>query len=129
MRRIRFTSSAPFVYIRRKKRRKVSTIRGKLRKNLYRRKNLRYLNTRSRAPPNGGSPVLSAHRNGLPHRQDAGLPRGGHDPGDGARDAAERPMDKLHRAASLSAWKKAPLPKKAAVLAFLRYVNYNETDH
>lgn len=72
---------------------------------------------------------LSAHRNGLPHRQDAGLPRGGHDPGDGARDAAERPMDKLHRAASLSAWKKAPLPKKAAVLAFLRYVNYNETDH
>ena len=40
-----------------------------------------------------------------------------------------RPMDKLHRAASLSAWKKAPLPKKAAVLAFLRYVNYNETDH
>lgn len=54
---------------------------------------------------------LSAHRNGLPHRQDAGLPRGGHDPGDGARDAAERPMDKLHRAASLSAWKKAPLPK------------------
>lgn len=40
MRRIRFTSSAPFVYIRRKKRRKVSTIRGKLRKNLYRRKNL-----------------------------------------------------------------------------------------
>jgi hypothetical protein len=131
MRRIRFTSSAPFVYIRRKKRRKVSTIRGKLRKNLYRRKNLRYLNTKSRAPPNGGSPVrrLSAHRNGLPHRQDAGLPRGGHDPGDGARDAAERPMDKLHRAASLSAWKKAPLPKKAAVLAFLRYVNYNETDH
>ena len=77
------------------------------------------------------SPVrrLSAHRNGLPHRQDAGLPRGGHDPGDGARDAAERPMDKLHRAASLSAWKKAPLPKKAAVLAFLRYVNYNETDY
>ena len=72
---------------------------------------------------------LSAHRNGLPHRQDAGLPRGGHDPGDDARDAAERPMDKLHRAASLSAWKKAPLPKKAAVLAFLRYVNYNETDH
>ena len=72
---------------------------------------------------------LSAHRNGLPHRQDAGLPRGGHDPGDGARDAAERPVDKLHRAASLSAWKKAPLPKKAAVLAFLRYVNYNETDH
>jgi hypothetical protein len=38
-------------------------------------------------------------------------------------------MDKLHRAASLSAWKKAPLPKKAAVLAFLRYVNYNEADH
>jgi hypothetical protein len=38
-------------------------------------------------------------------------------------------MDKLHRAASLSAWKKAPLPKKTAVLAFLRYVNYNETDH
>ena len=72
---------------------------------------------------------LSAHRNGLPHRQDAGLPRGGHDPGDGARDAAEHPMDKLHRAASLSAWKKAPLPKKAAVLAFLRYVNYNEADH
>lgn len=36
---------------------------------------------------------------------------------------------KLHRAASLSAWKKAPLPKKAAVLAFLRYVNYNKTDH
>ena len=35
----------------------------------------------------------------------------------------------LHRAASLSAWKKAPLPKKAAVLAFLRYVNYNETDY
>ena len=66
---------------------------------------------------------------GLPHRRDAGLPRGGHDPGDGARDAAERPMDKLHRAASLSAWKKAPLPKKAAVLAFLRYVNYNEADH
>jgi hypothetical protein len=131
MRRIRFTSSAPFVYIRRKKRRKVSTIRGKLRKNLYRRKNLRYLNTRSRAPPNGESPVrrLFAHRNGLPHRQDAGLPRGGHDPGDGARDAAERPMDKLHCAASLSAWEKAPLPKKAAVLAFLRYVNYNETDH
>ena len=60
MRRIRFTSSAPFVYIRRKKRRKVSTIRGKLRKNLYRRKNLRYLNTRSRAPPNGGSPVRRA---------------------------------------------------------------------
>lgn len=72
---------------------------------------------------------LSAHRNGLPYRQDAGLPRGGHDPGDGARDAAERPMDKLHRAASLGAWKKAPLPKKTAVLAFLRYVNYNETDH
>ena len=37
-------------------------------------------------------------------------------------------MDKLHHAASLSAWKKAPLPKKAAVLAFLRYVNYNEAD-
>ena len=33
---------------------KVSTIRGKLRKNLYRRKKLHYLNTRSRAPPNGG---------------------------------------------------------------------------
>lgn len=72
---------------------------------------------------------LSAHRNGLPHRRDAGLPRGGYDPGDDARDAAERPVDKLHRAASLSAWKKAPLPKKAAVLAFLRYVNYNEADH
>ena len=71
---------------------------------------------------------LSAHRNGLPHRQDAGLPRGGHDPGDGARDAAERPVDQLHRASSLSAWKKAPLPQKTAVLAFLRYVNYNETD-
>ena len=40
-----------------RKREKVSTIRGKLRKNLYRRKNLRYLNTRSRAPSNGGSPV------------------------------------------------------------------------
>lgn len=37
----------------RRKREKVSTIRGKLRKNLYRRKNLHYLNTRSRAPPNG----------------------------------------------------------------------------
>ena len=29
----------------------------------------------------------------------------------------------------LLGWKKAPLPKKAAVLAFLRYVNYNETDY
>lgn len=57
------------------------------------------------------------------------FPVADYDPGDDARDAAERPVDKLHRAASLSAWKKAPLPKKAAVLAFLRYVNYNETDH
>ena len=44
----------------RRKREKVSTIRGKLRKNLYRRKNLRYLNTRSRVPPNGGKPGSAA---------------------------------------------------------------------
>ena len=45
-------------------------------------------------------------------------PRGGHDPGDGARDAAERPMDKLHRAASLSAWKKHRCPKRRRCLHF-----------
>ena len=66
---------------------------------------MRYLNTRSRAPLNGGSPVrrLFAHRNGLPHRQDAGLPRGGHAPGDGARDADQLVLGQCRRAAALMA--------------------------